>query len=394
MMRQWKPAKQTPAGTGGRMKAGLDRFNRFPGCSVSGDNLPAHRSPGNTGLKAAMRLCCLLLLAAGATGTAMAQAFTVQADPVRTRTELTVATRESQTSPRPETLFTAHVTDATGQPASEDAGVATVSFETASGSLGSAIVDEDGVATLTVTSLPAEDAGQLAVHAVYHPAGSTARTAGSVSPAALVVSDASAVPDFTVTANPSSLSVQPGGTGTSSVTITPLNGFNEQVTLSCSNLPTQTTCSFSPVIASTASGAFTSTLQVQTQAASGAVTMPGFGPRPGNVPGIVPGSQGRGSGAALAWALPGVLALVGFASLRRRALGGTARTAGVVLLLMAGAVYALGLSGCSTRYGYIHHPPSVATGTLAGTYSINIAASGNDGSAVTIHNITLTLQVK
>jgi hypothetical protein len=89
-----------------------------------------------------------------------------------------------------------------------------------------------------------------------------------------------------------------------------------------------------------------------------------------------------------------VLALVGFASLRRRALGGAARTAGVVLVLMAGAVYALGLSGCSTRYGYIHHPPSVATGTLAGTYSINIAASGNDGSAVTIHNITLTLQVK
>jgi hypothetical protein len=110
--------------------------------------------------------------------------------------------------------------------------------------------------------------------------------------------------------------------------------------------------------------------------------------------GIRPASQGHGSGLALAWLLPGVLALVGFASLRRRALGVAARSAGVALLVMAGALYALGLSGCSERYGYVHHPPQVATGTLAGTYSIDIAASGNDGSAVTVHNITLTLQVK
>jgi len=383
MMRQWTPEKQTTAGTGGRMNAALDGFNRLSGYRVAGDSFPAHPSPGHSGCKAGRQLCCLLLLAAGAMGAAMAQAA-----PGNTRTDLTVATRESQSSPRPETVFTAHVTDPAGQPAGEDAGAATVSFETAAGSLGSAIVDESGVATLAVASLPAADDGQLAVHAVYHPGGVTARTAGSVSPVALVVSDASAVPDFAVTANPSSLTVQPGGTGASAVTITPLNGFNEQVTLSCSNLPTQATCSFSPVIASTASGAFTSTLQVQTQAASGAVTMPGFGPRPGDVPGS------QGPGAALAWALPGVLALIGFASLRRRALGGAARTAGVVLLLAAGGIAALGLSGCSTRYGYIHHPPQVATGTLAGTYSINIAASGNDGSAVTIHNITLTLQVQ
>jgi hypothetical protein len=62
----------------------------------------------------------------------------------------------------------------------------------------------------------------------------------------------------------------------------------------------------------------------------------------------------------------------------------------MLVLLAAG----LGLSGCSTRYGYIHHPPSVATGTLPGTYTIAVYASGNNGSSVTQQSMNITLQVK
>jgi hypothetical protein len=307
------------------------------------------------------RACLAMLLGACAALSASAQTTAVQ-----THTALSVSTRAAAAG-RTETVFTAHVTGVDGEAATADAGSATVSFETASGSLGSATVDENGDASIAVGSLPA--GAQTAVRAIYHP---SAETLASASSTALVEADTSGVPTFTLTANPSSLTVKSGQYGTTTLTVTPQNGFSEQVTLSCSNLPAQATCNFSPVIASTANGAFTSTLEVQTQAPSGAVTPPDFG---------------RGSHIAFAWLLPGVLALAGFAAARRRAL-----TRSVAVVLLAAGIVAL--SGCNSRYYYEHHPPQVATGTLAGTYTVNIAASGNNGSSVTTQNISLTLTVQ
>jgi hypothetical protein len=272
------------------------------------------------------------------------------------------------------------VTDTTGRPLSAEDGAGTVSFHTGSVSLGSAIVDQDGTATLTVPSLPAgSDGSKLQVYAVYHPAANAqgaARAAVSVSSAEQLEANATGLPDFTLAVSSSSLTVTDGQYVTTLVTITPTNGFSEQVTLSCEDLPAQATCNFSPVIASTANGAFTSTLQIQTQAPSGALAPPDFGIK-------------TRSHTAFAWVLPGMLALAGLASLRRR----TLRASGFLLgLLILGG--SLGLSGCSTRYGYIHHPPSVATGTLLGTYTVTIFASGNNGSSVTQHSLPVTLQVQ
>ena len=53
-------------------------------------------------------------------------------------------------------------------------------------------------------------------------------------------------PDFTIGASPSSVTVTQGGTGTSTITITSLNGFNSATTLSASNLPSGVTAAFSP----------------------------------------------------------------------------------------------------------------------------------------------------
>jgi hypothetical protein len=53
-------------------------------------------------------------------------------------------------------------------------------------------------------------------------------------------------PDFTVTANPSAITISDGNTVTTTVTITPLNAFNAAVSLTCINLPANTTCSFAP----------------------------------------------------------------------------------------------------------------------------------------------------
>jgi parallel beta-helix repeat protein len=65
-------------------------------------------------------------------------------------------------------------------------------------------------------------------------------------------------PDFSIAASPASLTVVPGQSGTSTISVSPVNGFNSSVSFSCSGLPAGTTCSFSPA-AVTPSGAATST---------------------------------------------------------------------------------------------------------------------------------------
>jgi fibronectin type 3 domain-containing protein len=53
-------------------------------------------------------------------------------------------------------------------------------------------------------------------------------------------------PDFNLSANPGSLTVNGGSSGTSTITVTPLNGLNGVYTLSASGLPSGVTATFSP----------------------------------------------------------------------------------------------------------------------------------------------------
>jgi hypothetical protein len=77
-------------------------------------------------------------------------------------------------------------------------------------------------------------------------------------------------PDFSLSANPASVSVAQGASGTSTITITPINGFNGSVNLSASGLPTGVTAGFSPNPATTTS---TLTLTVGSGAATGTSTI-------------------------------------------------------------------------------------------------------------------------
>jgi hypothetical protein len=267
----------------------------------------------------------------------------------------------------------AQVTNALGQPV--NAGVVSFNLGQASGvSLGATAVDAQGRAVLPLPSLP----GQAKVTAAY--AAADGSLMGSRSAPAMVSAQVTGVPDFSITAAPASITATQGNYATTVLTVTPINDFSESVTLSCSGLPAQATCSFTPVIGSTAPTgtgtqpqAFTSILQISTEAASGAVAPPDFG------------LPGRGVQTALAVVFPGLLAIVGLASGRRRWLSLAA-----MAILGAGV---LGLGGCSQRYGYLKHPPTVAGGTPLGTYTVTIAASGNSGSSVTNHNISLMLTV-
>ena len=76
--------------------------------------------------------------------------------------------------------------------------------------------------------------------------------------------------NFTLSASPSSLSIVAGSSGTSTITITPSNGFASAVSLTASGMPTGVTASFNPASATTTS---TLTLTVSSSAAVGSSTI-------------------------------------------------------------------------------------------------------------------------
>jgi hypothetical protein len=91
-------------------------------------------------------------------------------------------------------------------------------------------------------------------------------------------------PSFSLGLSASSLSVPPDGSGSPiTVTVTPIDGFNAQVSFSCTGLPTNTTCGFSPTSV-TPSGGAAATAQL-TVTNSGAASLA----RPSLLP-LVPGA--------------------------------------------------------------------------------------------------------
>ena len=285
-------------------------------------------------------LTCFALAAAGPSAHAQ----------VATRTQLSTGN-----NPGGILLLSARVADVEGGPVSEGS----VSFETAKGSLGSVFV-HDGSATLMLTNPPA---WARSVTAVYH--GDSAFAPSSAS-AAVSAAATSGVPGFTVTASPSSLSLKPGDFGTVNLTVTSQNGFSEAVNLSCSGLPPVSKCNFNPQVATPpANGSITSAMQITTTAPSGAMNRE-HGP-------FAP------SGRTYAILIPGILALAGLGTLRRRNFGAL-RMLGIVMLLAAGT---LGLSSCAARYAYLHYKPSPNYGTTAGNYTLVIAAYSSNGTAIT-----------
>ena len=93
---------------------------------------------------------------------------------------------------------------------------------------------------------------------------------GSVNAYNLANAWPSSSPNFSLSANPNSVTVTQGSNGTSTITITPSNGFSGSVTLSASGLPTGVTANF---VANPATTTSTLTLTASATAATGTVTV-------------------------------------------------------------------------------------------------------------------------
>jgi hypothetical protein len=160
--------------------------------------------------------------------------------------------------------------------------------------------------------------------------------------------------DFSITATPTKANVYTGQAAAVQVSVASLQGFNQALGITCSGLPANATCSFSP--ATLPQGQGTSKLVIQTSAPHKTVAV-----------------SGSVFGAIILLLLPGWR--------RRRAL--LARWSAVLLALCV----AFGIAGCGST-------DSISGGTPPGTYQVAVTASTTGTGAPLAHSAIVTVTVK
>jgi hypothetical protein len=225
--------------------------------------------------------------------------------------------------------------------------------------LGTSVVDNTGVATLTVNLLTSAPT----VTASY--SGDAVYTASTSVPTAITVAPPT---QFTMKLAPAAVTVVTQQHSTTMLTLTSLNGFTDTLNLGCVGLPFAATCTFTKTaVALTANG--TQTIQVVVDTGSPLTS--------GSQARLEP--KGPGSMAAICW-LPGGLAL-GFAFWKRRRLM-RGSLAGMLMALALLGIASAGLTGC----GGLH-----INGTPAGTYTFQVSATGLGSGVSQAIDVTLTV---
>jgi hypothetical protein len=260
------------------------------------------------------------------------------------------------------TTLTATVASTAGTPGG------TVTFNSGSTSLGTGTINSSGVATLSTTALPA---GTDTITATYAAAGNFA---GSTSaPATLVVEPGTTGASYTVSANPTSLTVASGKTATTMLTITPTGGYSGTVTLSCTSMPATASCTFDQkqIALSGNSQSVNLGLTINTTAQQASKHAP---QSPGN-PALF----------ALAFWWPG--GLTGLAVfLRKQIVAKTQPWWQLCLLLALTCTAAVGLSSCGTS----GNTSEVRSPT---TSQVTVVATGTSGTVVSTQTVALSLNM-
>jgi hypothetical protein len=169
------------------------------------------------------------------------------------------------------------------------------------------------------------------------------------------------VEDFTITASPATVTVTaPGQSGTTQLTITPLGGFNQTITYTCTGLPSEATCTFP-------TAATGGTLTISTTAPSSRLDKSPFG---------------RNRRLFYGMLLPGFLGLVVSAGNRKRTLRGGRLLALIAVL----AISTLWMPACGGGNSTAPSNPGTPTG------STPVTVTATAGTLVHTAQITLTVQ--
>ena len=307
-------------------------------------------------------------------------AVAAQAQALNTQTTLTAETRDK--GGQTQVTVEVAVTGEDGLPASGP-----VSIFDHNKQLAGVALDAQGQAKVVLDLA----GGEHLLRAVF--AGDGTRKA-SVSESANVQTPVTAPPDFQISVAPTTLSLTAGNAGNIVATITPVNNASLTgpmfVTLSCSGLPDQASCTFTPeniqILAATpascASGSPasacppTSNMVLMTSAAS---TTTAISP-----------SVRRSTPIAWAFILPGVLGLgsLAWGARRRRWLSRFS------LMALLALVTLLSTTACNPRYAYEHHGPLPNPATPAGTFTVTVTGQSSNGVTATTHNTSFVLTVK
>ncbi|HXM64853.1 MAG TPA: protease pro-enzyme activation domain-containing protein [Terriglobales bacterium] len=228
----------------------------------------------------------------------------------------------------------------------------TVTFSDATlGKLGTGTLNSSGVATFISAALAG---ASYSITATY--GGDTNFSGSTSSPVPY------SVQDFKIAANPTTVTVTaPGQSGTTTLTITPLGGFSQALSYSCTGLPPEASCTFP-------TAATGGTLTITTTAPSSRLDQNPFG---------------HHGGIFYAVLLPGFLGLVISAGNRKRRLRGV-RLLSLVAVLALSTVW---MPACGGSSGGPSNP-----GTPAGTSTVTVTAATSGGTLS--HPVTITLTVQ
>jgi FG-GAP-like repeat/Abnormal spindle-like microcephaly-assoc'd, ASPM-SPD-2-Hydin len=200
----------------------------------------------------------------------------------------------------------------------------------------------------------------------------TASVQGVLAPASFSLSN-TIKPDYSITANPSTLTIQAGKSGTATFTVTPVGGYSATIQFTCSGLPTGATCVFQPAqaVLDGSNTAVTVQLTIHTTGGDGVLSS------------VLPaGRAGRPAGLMLA----GLLLPVGLIILTlmggRRPVHRHLRPSLAALVLTVACLPTVGLLGCGSTAKPASTPSPSASplATPAGQYSINVTAGVSGGS--------------
>ena len=117
----------------------------------------------------------------------------------------------------------------------------TVSFSSNGVPLGNVTLSDGLAPELDTSGLPA---GTNVITAVY--SGDQNHNPSTSAPVKVTVQAQTAAPNFTISATPQSLSIMDGQSGTVSLALVANAAFSGQITLACSGLPAEASCSFNP----------------------------------------------------------------------------------------------------------------------------------------------------